>query len=204
MEAAQAGPNYGCLGDEPFPSWFFIRIDESGSLNLTISQFNTSGTGIDVDFIIWGAFDEAQINDMQAGDTSLLNATNIRDCSYLPDAVEFLSVSPVLSGEYYIILITNYDGNAGTIEMVSTNPTDPASATTDCSIVVVTLSPDQDICGEEIVILDGTPDIGSPADYTYQWFLDTGTGFNILDGETNATLPSEPLPYQPYQELIEF
>ena len=61
-------------------------------------------------------------------------------------------------------------------------------ATTDCSIIAGDLGPDQDICGEEIVILDGTPDIGDPTDYTYQWFLDTGAGFNILDGETNATL----------------
>ena len=50
VDAAQAGPDYGCLGDEPFPSWFFIRIDEPGSLNLTISQISTSGTGIAVSY----------------------------------------------------------------------------------------------------------------------------------------------------------
>ena len=185
-DSAQIGPNYGCLGSEPFPSWFFIRIDQPGNLDLTISQTTTGGAGLDVDFIIWGPFNQTQINAIQGGDTTLLNAANTQDCSYAPDAVEFLSVSPVANGEFYVILITNFGSQAGTIEMVSTNPGDPDAGSTDCSIIAGDLGQDQDVCEGETVTLDGTPTIGVATGY--RWFLDEGAGFVELAGETNATL----------------
>ena len=60
---AEIGPDYGCLGTEPYPAWFFLQIDEPGNLNFTITQNtsfdvngNPTGTGLDVDFIAWGPF----------------------------------------------------------------------------------------------------------------------------------------------------
>ena len=35
---AEFGPDYGCLGSQPNPSWFFIKIDEPGNLTLEIEQ----------------------------------------------------------------------------------------------------------------------------------------------------------------------
>lgn len=184
--SAEPGPEYDCLGLEPYPSWFFIRIDEPGSLDLTISQFNTNGIPIDVDFIIWGPYTQAQINSIQGGNTSLLGPAAVQDCSYLPDAVEFLSVDPVVSGEYYVILITNFAQDAGTIEMVSTNSPGPGVGSTDCSIIAGDLGQDQDVCEGEIVILDATP--SPPEDVDYAWFVDDGSGFVEIAGQTNATL----------------
>ena len=202
--SAEPGPEYDCLGLEPYPSWFFIRIDEPGSLDLTISQFNTNGIPIDVDFIIWGPYTQAQINSIQGGNTSLLGPAAVQDCSYLPDAVEFLSVDPVASGEFYVILITNFAQDAGTIEMVSTNSPGPGVGSTDCSIIAGDLGQDQDVCEGEIVILDATP--SPPEDVDYAWFVDEGSGFVEIVGQTNATLeiggPSVPAVSGTYRVVV--
>ena len=191
VAAAIGGPDYDCLGSQPFPSWFFIKIDQPGTLELTISQFNTAGGGIDVDFIIWGPYRESEIDAIRGGNTGLLSAGFVRDCSFLPDTVEFLGQAPdiinVVNDEFYVILITNFDQQEGTIEMVSTNdPTDPGVGTTDCSIIAGELGDDQNICEGTTVTLDGTPTTGTAE--SYKWLLDTGTGFNEIAGETDPML----------------
>ena len=45
----------GCLGTSPNPVWYFMEIDQNGPMTFTINQTNTAGTGIDVDFALWGA-----------------------------------------------------------------------------------------------------------------------------------------------------
>ena len=47
---------YGCLGSEPNPAWFYLQIDQGGNLVFDLSQVNTAGNPIDVDFIVWGPF----------------------------------------------------------------------------------------------------------------------------------------------------
>ena len=48
--------NNGSLGSTPRPAWFTIQVGQSGPINLNLQQFNNSGTGIDVDFALWGPF----------------------------------------------------------------------------------------------------------------------------------------------------
>ncbi|MGB0304678.1 MAG: hypothetical protein ACPGAI_06035, partial [Flavobacteriaceae bacterium] len=31
VTTAETGPDYGCLGSEPYPAWFYLQIDESGN-----------------------------------------------------------------------------------------------------------------------------------------------------------------------------
>ncbi|SEB40229.1 gliding motility-associated C-terminal domain-containing protein [Tenacibaculum sp. MAR_2009_124] len=186
---AAAGPAYGCLASQPYPSWFFIRVDDPGNLALTITQRNLNGNPgdlIDVDFIIWGPYTETELDNIRGGDYSLLDSASIKDCSYLVDAIEFLEVNSVQNGEYYVILVTNFQEEAGTISMESTNPSDPNGATTDCSIISSTLGPDQKVCDGTEITLDATPSNGTVT--AYKWFLDTGSGFNEIVGETSATL----------------
>ncbi len=45
-------PNYGCLGSEPCPAWFYMQVGVAGDIIIFISQ---SGNH-DVDFICWGPF----------------------------------------------------------------------------------------------------------------------------------------------------
>ncbi|MEQ6122607.1 hypothetical protein AAON49_00210, partial [Pseudotenacibaculum sp. MALMAid0570] len=187
--SAEAGPNYGCLGSQPNPAWFFIRIDQPGNLSLEIEQ-NTqadfTGTPLDVDFIAWGPFNLTQLQTIQGGNFALLNAANTVDCSFAPDPIELLNINGAAGGRYYIILITNFDGADGFIRMNETNPGGVGTGSTDCSIVAGDLGPDQDVCEGTEVTLDGTPTTGTPD--TYKWFVDTGSGFTEIPGETNATL----------------
>ena len=35
---AEAGVNYGCLGSQPNPAWYYLQIANSGNISLNISQ----------------------------------------------------------------------------------------------------------------------------------------------------------------------
>ena len=185
---SEFGPDYGCLGTQPNPSWFYIKIEEPGVLTLSIEQ-NTqadfNGTGLDVDFIAWGPFTENRLQDIQSGNYGLLSAFNEIDCSYEPDFIEELNINNAQNGEYYLILITNFSGSNGFIRMNETNPGGLGVGTTDCSIVAGELGPDQEVCEGTIVTLDGTSPSDNP---TYKWFIDTGSGFTEIVGETNPML----------------
>jgi hypothetical protein len=56
-------PSYGsigCLSTSPNPSWYFMQVSQSGNLNFQIAQVDNTGTGIDVDYIVWGPFTPAE------------------------------------------------------------------------------------------------------------------------------------------------
>ena len=185
---AELGPDYGCLGTQPNPSWFYIKIDEPGVLTLEIeqnSQADFNGTGLDVDFIAWGPFTENRLQDIQSGNYALLSGSNEVDCSYSPAAIETLNISSALTDDYYLILITNFEGPDGFIRMNETNPGGLGVGTTDCSIVAGELGPDQDVCEGTTITLDGTSPSDNPS---YKWFIDTGSGFTEIVGETNPML----------------
>ncbi|MDB9955786.1 hypothetical protein OAD46_00925 [Flavobacteriaceae bacterium] len=192
---AEFGPDYGCLAEQPNPSWFYIKIDEPGNLTLEIeqnSQADFNGTPIDVDFIAWGPFTEARLEQIQNGNYGLLSGLNEVDCSYSGAAIETLNINSALTDDYYLILITNYSPGGipavdGFIRMNENFPGGPGVGTTDCSILAGELGPDQDVCEGTTITLDGTSPLVS-ADY--KWFIDdyTGSGFTEIVGETNPML----------------
>ncbi len=188
VKKAPKNINYGCLQQRPYPSWFYIKIDASGKLALTIEQENKSKTPIDVDFITWGPYTKKDIIDIKKNNKQeeLLKEHKIIDCSFEKDAIEFLTVPKAKKGEYYIILITNYKKEAGTIKMTSTPSKDnTARASTDCSIVSL-LGEDQILCEGTQYRLDATS-YGEKT-LTYQWFLDKGNGDVAIKGKTNPIL----------------
>jgi gliding motility-associated-like protein len=124
--SAQSGPNYGCLGSQPNPAWYYMRIGTSGNIDITINQVNTSGAGIDVDFILWGPF-----NSPTGACTSQLTSSNEVDCSYSMAATETANITGAVAGQYYLLLITNFSNQAGNITFSQTG----GSGTTDCSIL---------------------------------------------------------------------
>ena len=107
---AENGPNYGCLFTQPNPAWFYLQIEQSGSITLMIEQSTVlNGTpNLDVDFIIYGPF-----TDSNSACQSQLTVANTIDCSYLPDFVEFVEISNAMAGEFYILLITNFSDAQG-------------------------------------------------------------------------------------------
>ncbi|WP_339752421.1 T9SS type A sorting domain-containing protein [uncultured Winogradskyella sp.] len=112
--------DYGCLGSQPRPTWFYIPIATTGDVNFQISQFTEmdgSGQLLDVDFIVWGPF-----TDVTCSADDLMDG-NIVDCSFSASAVENVEIPSVLPGEIYMLMVTNFSGSDGFIEMTETTNT---------------------------------------------------------------------------------
>ncbi len=189
--SAPADPNsaadsYGCLGNEPNPAWFYMQIGESGNLQFTLSQTSSiTGNGIDVDFILWGPFGGPP---PIYGPTNLNNGTTV-DCSYSAAAVESVSIPNAITGQYYVILITNFSNQPGQISLTQTNTGQPGAGTTNCDIVCpLSLGDDFTLCPGNTSTIVATIDDAT----SYEWFQDG----NPLSGETGQSLTvSEPATY---------
>ena len=90
----------------------------------------------DIDYAIWGPFStlsvaQAACNSM--GDQSPPNPDNgnIVDCSFSPTAIETPTITGAITGEVYVMLITNY---AGVVQDISLSQTS-GTGSTDCNIV---------------------------------------------------------------------
>lgn len=117
-----------CLFTTPNPTWFYFQVSSPGNLVLNVSQTNTAGVGIDVDYAAWGPF-----TSQAAGCTSIAaNPVPTASCSYSAAAVETITLNNVLAGQWYVVLITNFNGGAGTI---SFNALPTSTASTNCNIV---------------------------------------------------------------------
>lgn len=129
--SAPPGPNYGCLYNQPYPRFYYFKIAESGDLYFNLNQYtqpNQQGNPIDVDFIVWGPFNEVpcEFNTLQ----------NYVSCSYSASAFEYVSIPNAQAGEFYIMMITNYAGSYGSYGYVNLI-FDEANSTGsfDCSII---------------------------------------------------------------------
>lgn len=133
---AESGPDYGCLLDQPNPAWYYLQIDQSGDIDISL----TNSASEDIDFICWGPFANladacSNLTGGGAFDMCTILGTypcgNMVDCSYDPQASEEVNISGAVSGEFYMLLITNFSGM----------PTDVfadqigGTGSTDCSIV---------------------------------------------------------------------
>ena len=116
-----------CLLEAPNPVWHTIKIADDGPLQLVIKQSsgpNGTGTQIDVDFALWGPY-----ADDVAGCGNLVG--NLVDCSFSLASQETANIPNAHAGEYYLLLVTNYEGATGYISMQQNGGT----GTTDCSVV---------------------------------------------------------------------
>ena len=123
---ASAG-TYDCLTTTPNPMWMYLNIATSGSIDIQINQYTTAGVGIDVDFALYGPY-----TDLTSGCNNIDGSTPTVDCSYSTAYTENASIPSASAGEWYILLITNYDGDAGYIQFAQTGGT----GATDCNIVL--------------------------------------------------------------------
>ncbi len=149
---AQSGPNYGCLGSEPNPAWYHMKIAVDGDINIFMSTVPLK----DIDFICWGPF--ADPYDPCA---SSLTGNMIVDCSYSPNPTENCYIPNGLVGEYYILLITNYSNSPCNITFQKTS----GSGETDCTIVPPPVSNNSPLCVHETLELYA--DLVNNA--TYEW-----------------------------------
>ena len=190
---AEPGPDYGCLFTQPYPAWFYLQIDQTGTLEFDIIQNtafdvdgNPTGTGLDVDFIAWGPFAEGD----NLCDFTELQAFNEIDCSYSIDNIENFTIPNAQTGELYVLLITNYNQSAGFIKLAQTNTGDPGAGSTNCEIITTCSieidGGDQNLCNVTETTLTTTT---SGAIESYQWYLNDN---EIVGATSNILTVSEP------------
>ncbi len=126
----------GCLGSIPNAAYYYLTIDQAGDLIFDLSQEDSTGAGIDVDFIAWGPFPSVAAADTAitldyCNPSSCPSNTNdpnfypyapdhIVDCSYSALPTETLTIDNAQSGEIYIVLITNFSDLPGSISLQQT------------------------------------------------------------------------------------
>jgi gliding motility-associated-like protein len=115
-----------CCGTTPNPAWYFLQIDQSGNIDITINQTAAGGSGIDVDFVMFGPYNTLN----QACNT--IPGGNVVDCSYSTAAVETANIPSAVTGQIYVLLLTNFENVPGTIQFSQTG----GSGSTDCDIVI--------------------------------------------------------------------
>jgi gliding motility-associated-like protein len=185
---APIGPDYGCLGSQPNPAFYFLQIDQPGTLSITMQ----STPLVDIDFICWGPFtDPSTMCDN-------LTATYIEDCSYSPAPTEVCDIANAVAGEYYILLITNFSNVACNIDFSLTGGT----GTTSCCLAGdAGLDNTVDFCNSDPSFimenqLNGTPSSGGVW-YDNAW---AGYGGNSFDPSSSSSgsfsyiVPGIPVP----------
>ncbi len=135
-----AQPSLGaidCLLSTPNPVWYFMNIATSGSLTINIAQTNAGGTGLDVDYDCWGPFTSqaAGCAAIQAG-----TATSV-SCSYSIAAQETCTIPSAVVGQFYILLITNFSNQPGTIAFSQTGGTGATNCNVLCNMTGLTATP---------------------------------------------------------------
>ena len=149
---AEPGPYYACLASQPAPAWYHMKIGNPGSI--TIYMYSTPLK--DIDFCCWGPF-----TDPFSPCTAGLTASKVVDCSYLPDPQEWCDIPNGQTGEYYILLITNYSRVNCNITFSQTAGT----GSTDCSILPPLVSSDSPLCvGDTLHLMAETI-----SNATYSW-----------------------------------
>jgi uncharacterized repeat protein (TIGR01451 family) len=123
-EIVNPGNDYACLGSTPNPAWYYFKIGES-TPNLSLSISNTMS--VDIDFIVWGPFDDLQAATNNCGSYT---SSQVEDCSYSASPTESLDISNPQVGQVYVFLITNFS-NMPTNIIVSGG----GSGILDCSIL---------------------------------------------------------------------
>ncbi len=122
----------GCLFTSPNPAFFFLQVNQAGPLSYLISQVTNAGVGIDVDYVAWGPFTD--LNSACTGvpanplaqtvpiPTPLTGCPGtLHACSYSIAPQEIMCIPNAQLCDVYVIMITNFSNQAGTVTFTQTN-----------------------------------------------------------------------------------
>ncbi len=119
---AEPGAYYDCLNTQHGPAWFYMLIENPG--NITIEIHSTPL--VDIDFVCWGPFSDP-VEPCVAG----LTLNKVVDCSYSPYPVEYCDIPTGQTGEYYLLLVTNYSLQFANVNFSQTD----GDGSLDCSFL---------------------------------------------------------------------
>ncbi|MBP6870898.1 MAG: T9SS type A sorting domain-containing protein [Bacteroidales bacterium] len=150
--AAEAGPYYGCLSTQPAPAWYHMKIGNPGPITI----YMHSEPQEDIDFACWGPY-----TDPTSACPYGLTQSKMVDCSYSTSWQEYCDIPNGQTGQYYILLITNYSQDPCNIIFSQT----AGSGTTDCSILPPLVWNDSPLCVGETLHLSAE----TISNATYSW-----------------------------------
>jgi len=163
----QVGPSYGCLYSTPNPAWYYMRVANSGNIIINMH----SSPAHDIDFCCWGPFTSQFV-------CNQLTAAKIVSCSYSLASTETCTIPTGVTGQYYILIITNYSNLPCNIIFSQTGGT----GSTDCSILPPPCSNNGPICAGQTLQLTANTVSGA----TYRW---TGPN-NFISYQQNPSIPN--------------
>ncbi len=166
---AQSGPDYGCLGSQPNPAWYHMKIAVAGDINIKMSSDSLN----DIDFVCWGPFDDAY-----SPCSGELIYDTIVDCSYASWSIENCYIPNGQVGEHYIMLITNYSNQNCNITFEKMAGT----GETDCTIVPPPVSNNGPLCVNDTLKLYAD----SVVNTTYSWTGPDG----FISTQQNPIIPN--------------
>ncbi len=167
--SGQPGPNYNCLSTTPNPAWYYMKVADPG--NIVIYMYSVPSK--DIDFCCWGPFTSTDC-------CNLLTGAKVVDCSYSPLPQETCNIPNGQTGEYYMLVITNYSNQPCNIIFSQTG----GSGTTDCSILPPPATNNSPICSGQTLQLSA--EAVSNAIYSW-WGPDNFTSSAQNPTITNAT-----------------
>ena len=132
--SGQSGPSYGCLLTRPNPAWYYMKVATSG--NIVIQMHSEPGR--DIDFCCWGPFTSQDC-------CGQLTQPKIVSCSYSNSSTETCSIQNGVTGQYYMLIITNFSNLPCNIIFQQTGGT----GTTDCSILPPACTSNSPICTDQ-------------------------------------------------------
>jgi gliding motility-associated-like protein len=183
---AEAGANYGCLGSQPNPAWYYMQVGISGSIEIMMQSIPQH----DIDFCCWGPFSNqttpcvAQLTAGTApthsspGPSPDYPTLNMVDCSYSINPIEYCYIPNAVTGTYYILLITNFSNQPCNIIFSQTGGT----GTTNCGILAPPINGDTVCVGETIHLSVNNPVSGA----SYSWTGPNGFTSTIM----NPSIPN--------------
>lgn len=165
--SGQSGPCYNCLATRPNPAWYYMKIDQPGSI--TIKMYSVPSK--DIDFCCWGPFTSQNC-------CSELTCNKVVDCSYSPAATEYCDIPNGQTGQYYMLVITNFSNDPCNIIFSQTGGT----GTTDCTILPPPCSNNSPLCIGQTIQLTAS----SVANASYRW---SGPN-NFHSTQQNPSIPN--------------
>jgi hypothetical protein len=168
---SESGNDYGCLWANPNPAWFYLEIENPGDITMELNGQN------DIDYIIYGPFDSLDAALFYCGSMGVDPNAPIADCSMSSSSTEFPEITGALSGQVYVLLITNY---AMTIQPVQLYPVG-GDATTVCEPVICDVS-----VGTHILKKNGLPAVSPMTLYLNQQLKILSYNDFILPNDTIA------------------
>ena len=166
----EPGPYYSCLGTQPNPAWYYMKILEPGDMDI----YMYSTPQVDIDFCCWGPFADP-FSPCPAG----LTRQKVVSCSYSTHWDETCTIMDAETDDYFILLITNYSNRECNIHFSKVDGT----ATSDCSILPPLVSFDNPVCEGDDLHLYANGTTGA----SYHWFV-TNSSWN--SNEQNPVRPN--------------